>query len=201
MPKTAITLRTFNNVCSAISAIRLRFDVLSKIGLIFAAMSGRFALTASAPPSGSSISSTSDRAICAGFTETPGSSIGNTSGRYPTVIDHQQHHESDGKREIASGDLCEFWQEGRAAGQAQQQQADPHRLVQTQDSRQREGGERHHDEVRHERQHDQPPVAQRRDDLAHPEPEAHAEHAREDEHDHRNGDGRLFQIHVLLTRP
>ena len=34
VPKTAITLRTFNNVCSAISAIRLRFDVLSKIGLI-----------------------------------------------------------------------------------------------------------------------------------------------------------------------
>ena len=76
MPKTATTLRTFNNVCRAISAIRLRFEVLSKIGLIFAAMSGRFAFTASAPPRGSSISSTSDRAICAGFTETPGSSMG-----------------------------------------------------------------------------------------------------------------------------
>ena len=33
-PQTATTLRTFNNVCNTISAIRLRFDVLSKNGLI-----------------------------------------------------------------------------------------------------------------------------------------------------------------------
>src|SRR5215218_984060 len=86
VPKIAITLRTFNNVWSVIRAIRLMFDVLSKIGLIVAARSGRFALSANAPANGSSISSTRDLAISAGFTDTPGSSSGNTRGRYPTVI-------------------------------------------------------------------------------------------------------------------
>ena len=50
-------------------------------------------------------------------------------------------------------EICaSFGRNGAPAGQAQQQQADSHRLVQPQDSRECEGGERHDDEVRHERQ-------------------------------------------------
>jgi hypothetical protein len=51
-----------------------------------AAAAGSLALTASATANGTSISRTSERAIFAGLTDTPGSKIGNTSGRYPTVM-------------------------------------------------------------------------------------------------------------------
>jgi hypothetical protein len=51
-----------------------------------AAAPGSLALTASAPAKGRSISRTSERAICSGLTDTPGSRRGSTSGRYPTVM-------------------------------------------------------------------------------------------------------------------
>ena len=80
VPNTDSTLLKLTTTSSTTTRIRPRLESRSNNGLARAAAAGSLALTASATPKGRSISRTSERAILAGLTDTPGSKIGNTSG-------------------------------------------------------------------------------------------------------------------------
>ena len=99
---------------------------------------------------------------------------------------HQQHHRTDGERDVGLRKLRELRQERRPADAADEHHGGCRRRLHREDARRHDGRCGHHDEVGDQQRDHQARIPDRLDDAGDGQSEAHGGHAADNEHQHRD---------------